>query len=135
MPLLRDGSYLSLMQATTYGDHLEEAKAVFNEAKSRKLDDAHMHDLRYLIAFLQHDDSSMQQETSWLNQHGQEKYALWRELEVKAYQGQFSDARRLLRDYNEQAVTGIVRGQLPSTQLSSHWKRLKPEIPQPPPDW
>jgi len=113
MPLLRDGSYLSLMQATTYGDHLEEAKAVFNEAKSRKLDDAHMHDLRHLIAFLQHDDLSTQQETSWLNQHGQEKYALWRELEVRAYHGQFAEARRLLRNYNEQAVTGIVRGQLP----------------------
>ena len=112
MPLLRDGSYRPLMQATTYAGHLEEAKAIFDEAKSRNLDDAEMHDSRNLIAFLQHDDPGMQEELRWLNDHDRKRSALWRELEEEGYYGHFAKARRLLPSNKELQATSSTRGQL-----------------------
>ena len=112
MPLLRDGSYRTLMQATTYAGHLVEAEAIFDEAKFRKLDDASMHDARSLIAFLQHDDLSMQKELSWLSLHDPKTYALFRETQAKAYDGHFAEARRLLQNYKEPGATSNTRPRL-----------------------
>jgi serine/threonine protein kinase/tetratricopeptide (TPR) repeat protein len=101
MPLLRDGSYRTLMEATIFADRLEEAKIIFDETKSRKLDDIGMHQLRNLIAFLQLDNSGMQEQLAWLSDHDQMTSVVWDESDVHGYSGQFTEARRILRRFKK----------------------------------
>ena len=73
MPMLMGpGSDFDRMSAEVYGNRLEEAKATFSAAQARGFDDLRMHNLRHLIAFLQHDQPAMLQELAWLNSHNEE---------------------------------------------------------------
>ena len=55
---IRDSSYINL-------NRLDEAKAAFEEAQAHKLDDSLLYMQRYILAFLQGDESSMQQQVKW----------------------------------------------------------------------
>jgi eukaryotic-like serine/threonine-protein kinase len=57
--------YDSLMLSTLYAGRLAEAKAVFEEAQSHKLDSIDMHANAQLLAFLQHDETSLQTQLAW----------------------------------------------------------------------
>jgi eukaryotic-like serine/threonine-protein kinase len=58
-------SYDSLMSSTLNAGRLAEAKAVFEEAQSHKLDSIDMHFNAQLLAFLQHDETGMQTQLAW----------------------------------------------------------------------
>jgi tetratricopeptide (TPR) repeat protein len=97
MPMLvGPGSDFDQMSAETYGNRLEKAKATFSAAQARGFDDVRMHLLRHLIAFLQRDEISMQQELTWLSNHNAEVLSLGQQSAVQMYYGRFQDARQLL---------------------------------------
>jgi serine/threonine protein kinase/DNA-binding winged helix-turn-helix (wHTH) protein/Flp pilus assembly protein TadD len=87
-------SYRIWMTRSIAADRLEEAKAVFDEALSRKFDTADMHEDRALVAFLQKDKHAMEEQLKW----GQGKpfgdRLVFERSRVEAYYGQFAAARR-----------------------------------------
>src|SRR5206468_5016812 len=58
-------TYSNLMASYLALNRPDEAKAVFQEAQSRKLDIPYVHLARYYLAFLQGDASAMQEQAAW----------------------------------------------------------------------
>jgi len=103
MPMQGVGSYWPLMASTAYANRLDEAKVIFAQAQAKKVDSPEMHDLRHMIAFLQHDESAMREELTWLGGR-KAGAARQREGEVQAFYGHFDAARRLLRHQFEDSA-------------------------------
>jgi eukaryotic-like serine/threonine-protein kinase len=57
--------YALLMESQRALDRLAEAKAVYDQAVGRKLDDPLLHNSRYLVAFLEGDAAEMQRQVGW----------------------------------------------------------------------
>jgi len=93
-------SYRNWMYTSIAADRLEEAKAVFYEALQRKFDTADMHEDRLKLAFLQKDESAMEEQWKWAAGKPMEDRLVFGRSTVEAYYGQFAAARRL----TEQAV-------------------------------
>jgi eukaryotic-like serine/threonine-protein kinase len=58
-------TYYNLMAPLIRMNRLEEAKAVFEEARARGIDELSLRDQRYKVAFLEHDSAGMQEQISW----------------------------------------------------------------------
>jgi len=108
MPLLATAGYQLLMANAAYANRLDEAKVVFTDALTRKVDNPGMHDLRHDIAFLEHDETAMQEQLAWLGR-AQPIMAAQREADVEAYYGRFGTARRLLQQTESSANTLVFR--------------------------
>jgi tetratricopeptide (TPR) repeat protein len=89
--------YDSLMSSTLYAGRLAEAKAVFEEAQSHKLDSIEMHANAQLLAFLQHDETGMQTQLAWARGNPEAEAAILHGIgREKAYHGQFRESRMIL---------------------------------------
>jgi serine/threonine protein kinase/tetratricopeptide (TPR) repeat protein len=89
--------YDSLMSSTLYAGRLAEAKAVFEEAQSHKLDSIEMHADAQLLAFLQHDETGMQTQLAWARGNPEAEAAILHGIgREKAYYGQFRESRMIL---------------------------------------
>jgi len=94
--------YDSLMLATLYAGRLAEAKAVFEEAQSHKLDSIDMHFNAQLLAFLQHDEADMQTQLAWARGNSEAEAAILQGIaRAKAYHGQFREAQMILHKTEE----------------------------------
>ena len=85
-------------------DRLDEAKATFNLARQRKLDNPFLHILGYEIAFLQNDAAEMARQASEAaGKPGVDDAMLAMEAETAAYSGRLKDAREFSRRAMESA--------------------------------
>jgi serine/threonine protein kinase len=86
-------TYFVLMMPFIYMNRLEEAKAVFEEARARRIDDLSLRSNRYVVASLQHDGAGMQEQLSWaLAQPEARQWALQQQGDSASYHGRFRGA-------------------------------------------
>jgi DNA-binding winged helix-turn-helix (wHTH) protein/tetratricopeptide (TPR) repeat protein len=91
-------SYVNLMFDYIALNRLDEAKATYEQARERKLDNPFYHIALYLIAFLQNDAAEMAQQVAWsADQPGAEDELLSLEADTAAYSGRLRDAREFSR--------------------------------------
>jgi hypothetical protein len=81
------------------------------------LDDRKSHYLRHLIAFLQHDAPAMQQELTWLRDHGAPVQALSGEALVLGYYGRFNDRYQLLQRAKSVAANKAEAAKYPEADV------------------
>jgi tetratricopeptide (TPR) repeat protein len=87
-------------------DRLDESGAVIDTALTRKLDNAILHQQRYLLAFLRGDMATMQQEVTWgIGKPEGEFQMLDLQAETEAYYGRLQKAR----GFWQQAVDSAKR--------------------------
>ncbi len=86
-------SYNILMMPFIRMNRLEEARAVFEEAKARGIDDRSLRIDRYVVAFLQHDSAGMQEQLSWAMARPEAKeWAVQQQGDTAAYHGRLRAA-------------------------------------------
>ena len=79
-------------------NHQKEARAVADEALSKKLDSTDLRVALYQLAFLQSDDAGMAQQVAWATEHPEEQnLMLYYDSDTAAYSGQLGKARELTR--------------------------------------
>jgi eukaryotic-like serine/threonine-protein kinase len=113
--------YDSLMVSTLYAGRLAEAKAVFEEAQSHKLDSIDMHFNAQLLAFLQHDETGMQTQLAWARGNSEAEAAILQGIgRAKAYHGQFREAQMILHKAEErfQNMAERVKGSSLANQMT-----------------
>jgi eukaryotic-like serine/threonine-protein kinase len=105
-------AYSNLMASYLALNRPDEAKAVFQEAQSRKLDIPYVHLARYYLAFLQGDASAIQEQTTWaMGKAGVEDWMLSMQGDTEAYYGRLAKAR----DYSQRAVDSAKRNNAKET--------------------
>jgi eukaryotic-like serine/threonine-protein kinase len=91
-------SYDNLAVSELSLGRLEAAKEVSEQGVTRKLDDAEMHLILYMVAFLRQSQSGMQQQLLWGQSHAtDEHFLLAAQSDTEAYFGRLAKARDLSR--------------------------------------
>jgi serine/threonine protein kinase/tetratricopeptide (TPR) repeat protein len=114
-------SYDSLMSSTLFAGRLAEAKAVFEEAQSHKMDSIEMHANAQLLAFLQRDETDMQTQLAWARGNPEAEAAILNGIgREKAYHGQFRESQMILHKAEErfQNTTERVKGSSLANELA-----------------
>jgi eukaryotic-like serine/threonine-protein kinase len=89
-------TYVLLMEAYRALGRLAEAKAVYDQAAARKLDDPLLHNSRYLVAFLEGDTTEMQRQVGWATgKAGAEDTLVSTDSDTWAYGGRLGKAWEL----------------------------------------
>jgi serine/threonine protein kinase/tetratricopeptide (TPR) repeat protein len=103
-------AYANLCHTYVALNRLDEAKAIAEEAQSRKLDAPYLYLDVYTVAFLQHDPPEMARVVEHLmNSRGYEDQTLSLQSDTAAYSGQFVKARELSTRSIESAVRADVK--------------------------
>ena len=98
-------------------NRLDEAKATFDQAMARKLDDGLLRVGIYYLAFLRGDSAQMEQQVAWgAGKPGDEDYLLSAQSDTEAYYGRLSKAR----DFSRRAVDSAVRAD--SKETAALWQ-------------
>src|SRR5271165_4854996 len=90
-------SYANLLTPYVDMNRFDEAKAVFEEARARKLDDWHLHTWLYVIALVQGDKALMDEQWSWARNNpdsAARRWALMQLGDTAMYYGRFRAARQ-----------------------------------------
>ena len=85
-------------------NRFDDAKTVFEETISRKLDFTFTHASLWQIAFLEEDTANMQRHADWANGKSAERWMLGRRADGAAMFGKFRQARDLRRQAVESAL-------------------------------
>jgi serine/threonine protein kinase/tetratricopeptide (TPR) repeat protein len=108
-------SHANVVNSYMYLNHLEEARAAAEEARTKKLDSPFLGILLYLIAFLQNDQQGMSQQVAWSEgKPGVEDVLLANQADTAAYSGQLVMAR----EFSRQAVASAQRAEQKETAAS-----------------
>jgi serine/threonine protein kinase/tetratricopeptide (TPR) repeat protein len=100
-------SYFGLMVPLIYMNRLEEAKAASEEARARGIDGFQIRGCRYLLAFVQHDTASMQEQLSWAMARPEAKeWALEQRGDIATYYGRLRAAHKFYSSYSPQSGDG-----------------------------
>jgi len=98
--------YANLMNAYLALDRVDEAQAIYDQAKERKFDNEYLREMRYEIAFLQNDEAEMRRQVeSAAEIPGTEAGILASQADTDAFYGRLKDARETTR----QAVAAAKR--------------------------
>jgi tetratricopeptide (TPR) repeat protein len=98
-------AYYNLGVDYTFLNRLEEAEAVFKQAKERDLESEAMPRARYLLAFVKADSAGMAQATSSaMGKPGKEDMMLSAQAETEAWYGRLQHARQLKRRAMDSAL-------------------------------
>ena len=91
-------SYMAVVSAYSELDRFDEARATINEAVAKKADVTGLHNLSYVLAFVQNDSATMARELDFLAKHnpGSANLGLGLEGTTEAYGGRLEKARTLL---------------------------------------
>jgi DNA-binding winged helix-turn-helix (wHTH) protein/tetratricopeptide (TPR) repeat protein len=109
-------AYRHLVEACNYMNRPNEAKAAFDEAQARKLDDPYLHLSRYYTAFLERDSVVMRQQLEWaMGTPEAEDMLLSAQSDTEAYYGRFDNARR----FSQRAAEAARRTEAPET--AGYW--------------
>jgi len=85
-------------------ERLDEAKAAYDKAVAIHKDNEWFHEQRYYIAFLQHDEATMQQQAEWARGRPEDAAPmLLAESETAAYRGELSKASDLVQRAGQRA--------------------------------
>ena len=114
-------SYRSWMYASIMAERLEEAKATFEEAQKRKFDIPDLHEGRALLAFLQKDESAIQEQWRWAADKPITDQFLFARARIEAYRGRFGETRRLMN----QAISPVERPNLSDPAFRSGSEALQ----------
>jgi len=89
-------SYSNVAAAYMSLGNLKEAKATSAEARAHHLGVNSDHNNMYLVAFLEHDNATMERESAWaMGKPGVEDWMVYFESCTKAYSGALNEAREL----------------------------------------
>jgi serine/threonine protein kinase/predicted Zn-dependent protease len=90
-------SYMAVVSAYSELDRFDEARATINEAVAKKADVTGLHNLSYVLAFVQNDSATMARELDFLAKHnaGSANLGLGLEGTTEAYGGRIEKARTL----------------------------------------
>ena len=109
-------AYVNLITSYVKLDRLDEAKAAFDEAQAHKLDDGLLYLQRYILAFLQGDQSAMQQQVKWaMGKPSLEDGFLGIDSRTEAFYGRMLKARSLA----EMAVDSAKHANAPQSAADS----------------
>ena len=109
--------YTGLESVYVYMNRLDEAKAIFDQALARKLDDGGLRSFMYYIAFLRGDAAQMEEQVNWAaGKPGDEDFLLSIQSDTEAYYGRMSKAR----DFSRRAVDSAVRAD--SKEAAAAWQ-------------
>ncbi|MGO9087176.1 MAG: winged helix-turn-helix domain-containing protein [Candidatus Sulfotelmatobacter sp.] len=109
--------YTTLGAALLYLNRLDEAKATFDLALSRKLDDGGLRQFMYYLAFVRGDAAKMEEQVSWAaGKPGDEDLLLSLQSDTEAYYGRMSKAR----DFSRRAIDSAVRAD--SKETAAAWQ-------------
>jgi len=96
--------YGNLMSYFLTLNRLDEAKAMYQQAAERTVDNSNVHFNRYAISFLEDDKAEMQRQAAWAaGKPGIEDGMLSNEADSEAYKGRLEKARGLARRAVESA--------------------------------
>jgi eukaryotic-like serine/threonine-protein kinase len=101
-------SYNNSVVSSVAADRLEEARATFDEAQTRKFDTPDLRENRVLLAFLQKDEPSMEEQWDWAAGKPIAPRFLFGRSRVQAYHGHFREARRL----TAQAINAVTNSDI-----------------------
>ncbi len=87
--------YYNLMRSEMAMEQPEEAKAAYDEARSRNVDTVLLRDARYLLAFLQRDEAAMQEQVTWAEGKPGAAPLLGAQSVTETYFGRRAKAREL----------------------------------------
>ena len=94
-------SYAQWMGRSILANRPDEAMAVFKSAQQHHFDGPSLHETRALLAFLQGDDKTWQEQLDWSRGKPSEPDFLDRQAWFQAYHGRHRDALRMLRSLKE----------------------------------
>ncbi len=92
------GAYVSL-------GRLDEAKAIYEQAIAKFPEVEFLHEERYQIAFLQHDDAVIQQQVDWAKGRSAPAMMLAAQYSTLAYLGRLDAGRKLLNMAEQQEIS------------------------------
>jgi eukaryotic-like serine/threonine-protein kinase len=99
-------AYVNLMNCYMDLNHLDEAKAVYQQAEARRLDQPFLHLNLYLISFLQGDMAEMGRQVAWAeNKQGTEDWL----LAFRSHTESFFGRLRKAREFSRRAVESALR--------------------------
>lgn len=89
-------AYANLIGAYCALSRLEDAKTAWEQSQTRKLDGPALRLARYALAFLQHDEAAMKEQTEWAaGKPGAEDMLLSAQSDTEAYRGRLGPANEL----------------------------------------
>ncbi len=98
-------SYPNLASAYLALGRLDDAKTTLERAEALKLDSGTIHQARYQLAFLRHDDAEMQRQLAWgSGKPGDEDPLLNAQSDTEAYYGRLASAREFTRRATDSAL-------------------------------
>jgi serine/threonine protein kinase/tetratricopeptide (TPR) repeat protein len=104
--------YANLITAYLALDRIDEAKAIYEQTKQRNLDNEYLRQMRYDIAFLQHDEAEMHRQVEAAQSiPGAEASLQGLQSDTDAYYGRLAKAREAMR----RAVAAAKRDDAPES--------------------
>jgi eukaryotic-like serine/threonine-protein kinase len=97
-------AYASLSRAYERATRFAEAKIICERAVTEKIDSSWTHQVLYRVAFVEGDESAMQQELSWFRGKPQESVALYFQAKALLSQGELRKSRELFEGARALAV-------------------------------
>ncbi|MFZ0706333.1 MAG: protein kinase [Candidatus Korobacteraceae bacterium] len=94
-----------MMAAYVSLGRLDEAKAIYEQAVTKFPEVQFLHEERYQIAFLQHDDAVMQQQVEWAKGRRAPLMMLAAQYSTEAYLGRLEAGRKLVTMAEQQATS------------------------------
>jgi serine/threonine protein kinase/Flp pilus assembly protein TadD len=109
-------AYVSLMSGYLGLNRLEDAGAVFEQARARKLDDTNLRFNRYILAFLQGDTDAMGEQVAWAaGKPGAEDQLFSAQSDTEAFYGRFAKAR----EFSQRAIASSKHADSPEAAAAS----------------
>jgi eukaryotic-like serine/threonine-protein kinase len=109
--------YTNLACGYLYLNRVEEAKAILDQALSRKLDSVDLRQLLYAVAFMRGDNAQMELQVAWgAGKPGEEDIFFSMQSDTDAYHGRLSKARKL----SSRAVDSAIRAE--SKEVAAFWQ-------------
>jgi tetratricopeptide (TPR) repeat protein len=109
--------YTGLVSVFVYTNRLDEAKATFDQALARKLDDGGLREFMYYIAFLRGDAAQMEEQVAWAaGKPGDEDFLLSTQSDTEAFYGRMNRAR----EFSRRAVDSAIRAD--SKETAAVWQ-------------
>jgi tetratricopeptide (TPR) repeat protein len=87
--------YGNVMQCYILLNRLGQAKTIYQQMQSRKIDAPYLHQFRYQIAFLEGDGEEMNRQVAWSEDKPIKDFFLWVQSDTEAYSGHLRMAREL----------------------------------------
>ena len=107
-------------------DRYDEARAIYEESQTRKLDGPYLHQYMYLLAFLQGDESAMQEHSAWaMGKPGAEDAMLSAMSDTEASAGHLAKARELSRRAAQSAQQSDEQETAALWQLDAAWREAE----------